>query len=381
MERDLTPGEPGPGPDATECTAGNGPDHFVYSSLTWQGGSPAAQDLPPTGNWRPEPVWSVDVPRPRSTWKSAVALVVTLAVVGATIGGIGAAQSDVGEPYDGTMSTSETLSSPNVVPEPRQLRVNPPPPPIFRPSSSDGSSEDWQLPKWGWDTLPQLSDEAPSEWKTLQAPTLALQEPPTLSGCGEPVIVADSDAYEAAIREQWRCVHAAWVPLLLELGLPTAEPEVLFYSGTTGSSDCGRVRAPAFYCPLKVGTVHFGTDDMERAMFWDLGVNDSVHHEYAHHVQTVVGILDASDAVDHTEDIDRRIELQASCWASAMTYRNDSVVFDDDVLLDWRFSIEDSVPDREHGTLASLRYWATRGLYADTLGDCNTWSVNPERVS
>ena len=339
-----------------------------------QWGPPVAEQWhPPHGEWADS--------HPRSGWKSTVALVVTLAVVAGVIGGIGLAQSDIDEPYDDAPATPGALSSPTVAPGSGRFPLrNPPPPPISLPSSQIGS-DTWQLPAWPWDTLPELSEGGGQQWGVLQSPTLALLEPPALTGCEDPATVEDADAYEVAVRNQWSCVHAAWLPILVELGLPTAEPEVLFYSGAAGRSECGRVRAPAFYCPLKGGSAHFGRDDMEVAKYWDLSVNDTVNHEYAHHIQSVVGILDASESIEYTSDIDRRVELQASCWAGAMTYRNEAVVFDQTRWEDWRFSLEDSIPDREHGTLESLRYWSTRGLYADTFGDCNTWSVNAERVS
>ena len=64
-----------------------------------------------------------------------------------------------------------------------------------------------------------------------------------------------------------------------------------------------------------------------------------------------------------------------------MTYHNEAVVFDQTRWDDWQLSLSESEIDGVHGSLESLHYWGTRGLYAQTLGDCNTWSVEPGRVS
>lgn len=343
--------------------------------MQWQPPSPE--------QWEPPAGWVVDRPPSRRSWRNVVALGVTIAIVAAAIGGIGAAQSDMGasERSVATVAPEGPLTTPTVSPEfAEALPLNPLPPPVFG-SAGEPTTGEWQLPTWELDELPELDDNAAENWKILQAFSLERLTPPTLMSCDEAVTVEDEDSYEEAVRKQWSCAHEAWRPILEDLGLPTQEPKVAFYPGASGPSACGRVEAPAFYCPHGEGTAHFGGDDMEVAIYWDLSVNDTVHHEYAHHIQKLLGIMEASENVVHTSDIDRRVELQATCWAGAMTIRNEAVEFDEDRWVEWRASLEDSIPDEEHGTLESLRYWATRGVYSTSLRDCNTFSVVPERVS
>ena len=340
---------------------------------------------PSTEQWQPPYVW-VEAPVRSSSLRNGLALFVTFAVVTAIILGMGLASGGgAGESAEngamGPTTAPGPLTTPTVAPSGGYPLRNPPPPPAVLMPDVDPVTQEWELPAWPWDELPVLAEGADAQWKALQSPELAELQPPELTGCPVHAVVDDRGSYEKAVRRQWRCVHEAWVPVLRLLGLPEGEPEVRFYAGASGRSACGKVEAPAFYCPLGEGTAHFGGDAMEVAMYWDLMVHDTVHHEYAHHIQNLVGIMDAVDAVVYTSDVDRRLELQATCWASTMTIKDQAVEFDDETWNEWRLNLEDSVPDEEHGTLESLRYWGIRGLYAETMGDCNTWSVAPERVS
>ena len=356
----------------------------------WDGNDPPqAPWAPPSAeHWQPPYGHFVEARAAQSSsLRNGLALFVTFAVVTALILGVGLAGMGVADDSldDGGSrppTTPGPLTTPSVAPDPDGYpERNPAPPSSELRPQTDPITGEWGLPPWQLDDLPMLDGGADADWFALQSPQLAGMEPPVLTSCEGPEMVTDQRSYEQSVREQWRCVHEAWGPILATLGLPDDEPEVRFYPGTTGRSRCGKIEAPAFYCPLGEGTAHFGGDTMEVAMYWDLMVNDTVQHEYAHHIQNLVGIMDAADTVSYTTDIDRRVELQATCWASAMTSNDEAVEFDDDLWDEWHLNLEDSIPDAEHGTLESLRYWGTRGLYATTLGDCNTWSVAPERVS
>lgn len=339
---------------------------------------PSPHPLPPPGGWGPPPASP-----PRNT--TLIALVVTFSVITAAVLGIGWARWGMpADPYgDGSQGTRTpgAVTTPTVAPSsgPVPLR-NPPPPPRSARSAADPVTGEWALPTWGWDELPAVGAGADQDWRALQGEPLADLAPPELTGCDAPATVDDEESYEKAVRRQWHCVHEAWLPILTDLGWPTNEPKTEFFAGAGGRSPCGYVEAPAFYCPLGEGTAHFGGDDMEVAMYWDLTINETVNHEYAHHIQSLAGIMEAAEYVTWTGDIDRRLELQASCLASAMTIHNVAAGFDQYRWEDWRDSMYNSIPDDEHGSIESLLYWGTRGLYAETLGDCNTWSVAPERV-
>ncbi|MDO5737072.1 MAG: neutral zinc metallopeptidase [Propionibacteriaceae bacterium] len=316
-----------------------------------------------------------------------IALGVTFLVVTALVLGIGLAGSRAATngSYDGGPEGNGNpgfVTTPTVAPSSEPVLVrNPVPPPGRAPGATDPSTGEWVLPAWEWDVLPQLADGADDEWITLQAAALAAVAPPEMTGCEVPTEIADRKSYEVAVRRQWNCVHEAWLPILQDLDWSTGEPDVQFFDGAGARSPCGYVEAPAFYCPAGDGTVHFGGDDLDMAMEWDLTINESVHHEYAHHLQNLAGIMEAAEYVGQTSDVDRRIELQATCLSGAMTFHNEAAAFDQHRWGEWRDSLNESVLDDEHGDRDSLLYWGTRGLYAATVGDCNTWSVPPERVS
>lgn len=238
----------------------------------------------------------------------------------------------------------------------------------------------WQLPARDWEELPAL-EPADEHWVALQYTALDDLAPLTLTGCPEAATVSDVDEYRDVVRAQWNCVHTSWLPLYEELGWSTVEPAVEFYPGAGSKSECGYLEAPAFYCSAGDGTVYFGGDHFEMATAWDLAINEMVNHEYGHHLQKLAGTTAAKQHVVGTDDIERRSELQATCWAATMTFHNASVDFAEEEFDSWRERLDTMVVDGVHGNRESLRHWGTRGLYAETMGDCNTWRVTSDHVS
>ena len=248
------------------------------------------------------------------------------------------------------------------------------------PTPADPGPRGWELPERVWEPLPPLvaSNE---DWVALQTSPVHDLAPATLVDCPEPSIVRDIDSYRAQVREQWSCVHAAWIPVYEALGWSTVEPAVEFYPGKGSKSECGYLEAPAFYCSAGAGTVYFGGDHQVMAGRWDLSVNEMVNHEYGHHIQSLAGITGAKQRVSGPDDIERRSELQATCWSAMMTYNNRSFDFDQQDYDSWLMRLDTMLVDGVHGSRESLRYWGVRGLYAVTLGDCNTWAVEAQYVS
>lgn len=237
----------------------------------------------------------------------------------------------------------------------------------------------WALPERQWDPLPQPDPGSP----LFAAQVTALDDlaPVSLRGCPEPAVTPDEKAWKQAVRAQWSCVHAAWVPVFQKLGWPTVEPEVNFYPGEGSKSECGYLTAPAFYCSSGQGSVFFGGEHFEMAKDWDLAVNEMVNHEYGHHLQKLAGITAAKLSLPATNENERRAELQATCWSAMMTFHNQSFGFNGDDLATWNQRLDAMREDSLHGSRASLRYWGTRGLYAGTVGDCNTWVALTDDVA
>ena len=309
-----------------------------------------------------------------------IALVVFLTVVAMAALGVGVTRWQNADD-DGARAPSP-VSTPTVSPVPAGSTLQPtqPPPPYAR-GRVDPATGEWVLPQWSWDVLPTLAPGQEGPWQRLQATALSAMLPPVITGCEEPYVVDDDAMYREAVKRQWGCVHDAWKPALERLGLSTMQPPVKFFTGAGTTSACGYTEAPAFYCPGEGGTVYFGGDDRDVAMYYDLTINESVHHEYAHHIQNLTGVIGAMEEITFTGDLDRRLELQATCLSASMTFHNTAVDFDQIRWDDWQFSLSQSEIDDVHGSPESLLYWGTRGLYAQTLGDCNTWTVEPGRVS
>lgn len=233
--------------------------------------------------------------------------------------------------------------------------------------------EAWQLPQRSWPSLP--APDPASLLHTIQTNELNALAPVALVGCAAPATVTTEAEWQEAVRGQWACLHNSWLPTLQRLGWSTADVSIHFFAGPGSDSSCGYLEAPAFYCSVGKGSVHFGTRHFDMARTWELSVNEMVNHEYGHHLQSLSGITAAKNALPRETELERRAELQATCWSAAMTYRNDAVSFSDIDYGSWQERLETMEADSFHGSRESLMWWGTRGLYAEVLGDCNTWLV------
>ena len=254
-----------------------------------------------------------------------------------------------------------------------------PAPPSTPPQAPLPGAGAWALPPRSWEPLP--APDASSPWAAAQRTALDGVAPVALTGCPAPAAVASEEEWREAVTAQWGCVHAAWTPVLDGLGWPTAEPALEFFTGAGSESDCGYLEAPAFYCSAGEGTVYFGEGHLRMAEIWGLAVNEMVNHEYAHHLQHLAGITDAKISVAPSAEVERRAELQATCWSATMTFHNAAVVFNDETLGSWEERLETMLVDGVHGNRDSIRHWGVRGLYASTLGDCDTWVAPSELVA
>ncbi|WP_182765412.1 neutral zinc metallopeptidase [Tessaracoccus sp. MC1756] len=248
--------------------------------------------------------------------------------------------------------------------------------PVPAPGAGPG---EWDLPEQTWEPLPGPDPLSPLY--DAQVTTLNALAPATLEHCATPKTVRDEAEWEAAVRDQWFCVHRSWVPTFQQLGWLTTAPGVQFFAGEGDDSACGYLEAPAFYCSAGGGSVHFGARHFDMARTWDLSVNEMVNHEYGHHLQSLAGITRAKTALANTPVLERRAELQATCWSAAMTRHNSAFSFGQEQYESWMERLETMRADGVHGSRESLLYWGTRGLYAATMNDCNTWAVPDDQVA
>lgn len=334
--------------------------------------------LPP----EPEPVRTVTLRA--GVAALAVVLVAALAVVGALVAGRATQQADPPVPHAATPSTwvptaSPTPTEPSQTPTPTQVTPTSAaasgsqPAPAVPPQGGAA-----QLPEREWEVLPAADPASP--FYAAQVTGLDGVAVPLLDGCPPPAVVSSEDEWREAVQAQWTCVHNAWLPVMAANGWDTTQPPVEFYAGEGTDSSCGYFTAPAFYCSTGAGTVFFGHGHYAMASGWELSVNEMVNHEYGHHLQSLSGITAARIAVPGVTDQERRSELQALCWSAAMTVHNSSLEFNQQALQSWNRRLASMVAGGDHGTRESIRYWGTRGLYATTMSECNTWVADEEDI-
>ncbi len=198
-------------------------------------------------------------------------------------------------------------------------------------------------------------------------------------------------------------VQAYWATELPRHGTAYSPANTVLYSGST-PSECGTAsnQVGPFYCPLdrKVYvdasffnelTSRFGADDGALAQEY------VVAHEYGHHVQDLLGVLDAAQSDPQGADSGSvRVELMADClagvWARHATETKDaqgdaflkpltqkdiasalsaaSAVGDDRIQ---RAAQGRVTPESwTHGSSAQRQRWFTAGYQSGALDSCDT---------
>ncbi|MDO5068495.1 MAG: hypothetical protein Q4D96_14545 [Propionibacteriaceae bacterium] len=245
-------------------------------------------------------------------------------------------------------------------------------PPASMPSPQPGSSGQSGV---------GASNETVMQQRVLQRSPLYDHAAPRMTDCPRAATVKTREDYEAMVRAQVDCVHEAWRPILAELGFSQTKPAVEFFRGPGSDSACGALDAPAFYCSLAGGTLHFGDGHFAMAKQWKHSVNEMVNHEYGHHLQSVTGMTLAKTQLGNDPEWDRRSELQTICWSAMMATHNDAIRMDAASRAGWQARFESMLADETHGGQESLVRWGRRGLEARSVGECNTWTVPAEEVA
>ena len=362
-------------PNIVPPSAGEPPSWFLDEEASRPNApSPTSWTTPPFRDVRaPGPRWEKRAPSPEHNSRFSrfgIILVAAAIVIAGSVIGLGIAVSGRAPQAQPSAASPQPTSSASSVgsasPTPRAT------------ASTTSPKATPTAPVQSVEPLPPADGSLDA---ALQSNPLYALPAPELSHCPQQTTLSDEQEWRKVVRQQWKCVHEAWVPIFEKMGWSTTMPEVMFYPGVGSKSDCGYFEAPAFYCAAKGGSVFFGGEHLQMAEEWDLSVNEMVNHEYSHHIQALAGI---SQAWAHANDADgslmRRSELQAVCWSGMMTVRNDAVEFGADDVESWGKRLRTMQESEQHGTRASLVDWGTRGLQAQTIGDCNTWTVDAERV-
>jgi hypothetical protein len=189
---------------------------------------------------------------------------------------------------------------------------------------------------------------------------------------------------EAAFRKQVGklvdCENAAWQKALAPTAVEFSKPRVKFYS-SSAKSPCGKlgITFPASYCTGD-STLYFSLQSYVQGRYFRLSVAEVVMHEYAHHVQNIAGIFDATDVMDESSAVTtRRIELQAHCMAHyALVVSRVGFTSADRRELEYQWGYTNDPGG--HGSTKAEAYWGRRGLAGKNIGACNTWTVKAGRV-
>ena len=201
-------------------------------------------------------------------------------------------------------------------------------------------------------------------------------------------------------------VQAFWSEELPRYQRRYTPAKTILYSGSTQSA-CGTAsnQVGPFYCPLdkqvyidasffQILTQQFGSSGGPLAQEY------VVAHEYGHHIQDILGLLDrAQQDPQGAQSGGVRIELQADClggvWAHHATQTKDAqgTTFlkpltqqDIDDALSAAASVGDDRIQQKtqgqvnpeswtHGSAAARQKWFTTGYRSGNLNDCDTFSV------
>jgi predicted metalloprotease len=193
------------------------------------------------------------------------------------------------------------------------------------------------------------------------------------------------------------CLSDEWQPKIEEAGYSYTRPGLVVFDSPV-DTPCGNAspqdgRTLAFYCPGD--NVMYADVPQMRKFFDNLDVAYAIviGHEFGHHVQEEIGVLQAYDDLtfdnfDSRLELNRRVELQASCMGGLFLGAiADSFPMDDQRLsrlqqVAGSFGDEPGGPDnkRDHGSGVSNREWIFRGYTDNDTGVCNTFTAPSDQV-
>lgn len=208
---------------------------------------------------------------------------------------------------------------------------------------------------------------------------------------------AGTDAQTAFYEALMSCLNDEWRPAVESAGYDYTDPGLVVFDAEI-NTPCGDAspqdgRMLAFYCPSD--EVMYADVSQMRKYFGDNDVAYAIviGHEFGHHVQNEVGALDAFETVayddfDNRLELNRRVELQASCLgglflgAIAESYPMDESKLQQLSRVAGSFGDEPGGDDgdRDHGSGASNREWINTGYSDNDLARCNTFTAAGDQV-
>ena len=282
-----------------------------------------------------------------------------------------------------TPTAEVTVSPPSPAPQrsapPKHTRSPEPTAPSPDPTPRREGHDGWKVPEENLDPLPSPDSDDPA-WKLVQqAPIYALPWP-DVTGCPEPSHAGSMAEMKQQVDAAVECTHRAWIPVFEQLGYSTHSLPVYYYDGASASTPCGTVQAPAVYCSSNGGNLYFGGSLLRDSSANAIWIKLMVFHEYGHHLQAQSKLFNASSKLPGGNETERRKEIQAECYATGMIRSDGSFALTEKNYQALRKVLQSFVDDGIHGSPDSLLYWGMRGFHSETIGECNTWVVGPEKI-
>lgn len=185
------------------------------------------------------------------------------------------------------------------------------------------------------------------------------------------------------------CLDAAWAQMSNDTGIQVRPAALEVFTGP-GASPCADGLEYSYYCSSNETIymyadeiiqpwLQYPTDDYSHGIT-RLAATHTIAHEYGHHIQEFTGILPIAFPGSQGTEMERRVELQASCLANVFLASQASAYPIAPEYADlqdlWRFITR--VPN--HGSEANQAVWTQRGYQTAAPGDCNTFSASAEEV-
>ncbi|MFC4009643.1 neutral zinc metallopeptidase [Nonomuraea purpurea] len=181
------------------------------------------------------------------------------------------------------------------------------------------------------------------------------------------------------------CADRFWAARFAAAGLRYTSPEVTVTTGT--DSVCGKINSNgAHYCPeQRAIAIRIMKHDLRDP--FRMNIAHSVAHEWGHHVQQLVGVLDAQNALywpasdDARKLLSHRLEMQAECFAGVFysaTIESIKPGLDWD---EWIEAVRMADESDIHGKPGNLAFWQDRGYRGGATGFCNTWTARKSRIT
>jgi predicted metalloprotease len=235
------------------------------------------------------------------------------------------------------------------------------------------------VPDGNLDSLPSPDSNDPA-WKTVQRAPIYNLAWPDVTGCPEPSHAGSMAEMKRQVDAAVECTHRAWIPVFERLGYSTHSLPVYYYEGDSVTTPCGTAQAPALYCSANGGSLYFGGRLLRDSSLSAIWIKLMVFHEYGHHIQGQSKILEARAKLPRGNEMERRKEIQAECYATGMIRSDNSFALTEKNYQVLRKALQSFVDDGIHGSPESLLYWGMRGFHSESIGGCNTWVVGSEKV-